>query len=75
MQISHDTGSHDPDPGPQEKSMKKSCVSFETECRINDLTGAHFLPPLRVIDPTLHSGSPLNQVLCFFFLGGGSVAV
>ncbi len=32
MQISHDPGSHDPDPGPQEKSMKKSCVSFETEC-------------------------------------------
>ena len=28
----HDPGSHDPDPGPQEKSMKKSCVSFETEC-------------------------------------------
>ncbi len=25
-------GLHDPDPGPQEKSMKKSCVSFETEC-------------------------------------------
>ncbi len=32
MQISHDPGSHDPDPGPQKKSMKKSCVSFETEC-------------------------------------------
>ena len=32
MHISHDPGSHDPDPGPQEKSMKKSCVSFETEC-------------------------------------------
>ncbi len=32
MQISHDPGSHDSDPGPQEKSMKKSCVSFETEC-------------------------------------------
>ncbi len=31
--ISHDPGSHDPDPGPQEKSMKKSCVSVETECR------------------------------------------
>ncbi len=30
--ISHDPGSHDPDPGPQEKSTKKSCVSFETEC-------------------------------------------
>ncbi len=28
----HDPGSHDPDPGPQEKSTKKSCVSFETEC-------------------------------------------
>ena len=26
---------HDPDPGPQEKSMKKSCVSFETECMIS----------------------------------------
>ncbi len=24
MQISHDPGSHDPDPGPQEKSMKTS---------------------------------------------------
>ncbi len=34
MQISHDPGSHDPDPGLQEKSMKKSCVSFETECRM-----------------------------------------
>ncbi len=33
MQIFHDPGSHDPDPGPQEKSMKKSCVSFEAECR------------------------------------------
>ena len=32
VQISHDPGSHDPDPGPQEKSTKKSCVSFETEC-------------------------------------------
>ncbi len=32
MEISHDLGSHDPDPGPQEKSAKKSCVSFETEC-------------------------------------------
>ncbi len=32
MQISHDPGSHDPNPGPQEKSMKKSCVSLETEC-------------------------------------------
>ena len=29
-QISHDLGSHDP--GPREKSMKKSCVSFDTEC-------------------------------------------
>ena len=29
---SHDPGLHDPDPGPQEKSMKKSCVSFETGC-------------------------------------------
>ncbi len=35
MQISHDPGLHDPDPGPQEKSMKKSCVSFETECRMD----------------------------------------
>ncbi len=33
IQISHDPGSHEPDPGPQEKSTKKSCVSFETECR------------------------------------------
>ena len=32
MQISHDPRTHDPDPGPQEKAMKKSCVSFETEC-------------------------------------------
>ncbi len=31
--VYHDPGSHDSDPGPQEKSMKKSCVSFETECR------------------------------------------
>ncbi len=30
--ISHDPRSHDPDPGPKEKSMKKSCTSFETEC-------------------------------------------
>ncbi len=35
IHISHDPGSHDPDPGPQEKSMKKSCVSFETECTIH----------------------------------------
>ncbi len=34
MQISHDPGSNDPDPGPQENSMKKSCVSFETECSL-----------------------------------------
>ncbi len=34
MQISYDPGLHDPDPGPQEKSKKKSCVSFETECII-----------------------------------------
>ena len=26
------TPGHDPDPGPQEKPTKKSCVSFETEC-------------------------------------------
>ncbi len=32
MPISHDPGSQDIDPGPQEKSTKKSCVSFETEC-------------------------------------------
>ncbi len=32
MQISHDPGSHDPDPGPQGKCIEKSCVSFETEC-------------------------------------------
>ena len=32
MQISHDPGSRDSDPGPQEKSMKKRCVSFEIEC-------------------------------------------
>ncbi len=31
-EISYDPGSHEPDPGPQEKSTKKSCVSFETEC-------------------------------------------
>ncbi len=31
--VIHDPGSHDPDPGPREKSMKKSSVSFETECR------------------------------------------
>ena len=35
MQISHDPGSHDPDPGPQEKSTKKSCVSFGKECMID----------------------------------------
>ncbi len=34
MQMSHDPGSHDSDPGSQEKSMKKSCVSFEAECSI-----------------------------------------
>ena len=34
MQMSHDPGSHDPDPGLHEKSMTKSCVSFETECRL-----------------------------------------
>ena len=33
MHISRDSGLHDSDPGPQEKSMKKSCVSFETECK------------------------------------------
>ncbi len=30
--ISDYPGLHDPDPGPQEKSTNKSCVSFETEC-------------------------------------------
>ena len=34
QQCSYDPGSHDTDPGPKEKSMKKSCVSFETECNI-----------------------------------------
>ncbi len=33
MQISHDPGQHDPDPGPQEKSTMKSCISFETQCK------------------------------------------
>ena len=33
MQIFHDPGSHDPDPGPQGKSTKKSCISFETQCK------------------------------------------
>ncbi len=46
MQISHDPGSHDPDPGPQEKSMKKSCVSFETECKTRDLV---MVSPLGVL--------------------------
>ncbi len=31
---------HFPDLGPQEKSMKKSCVSFETECSIFTLVRA-----------------------------------
>ncbi len=30
MQISYDPRLHDPDPGPLEKSRKKSCVSFQT---------------------------------------------
>ncbi len=30
--VIHDPGSQDPDPGRQEKSMKNSCVSFDTEC-------------------------------------------
>ncbi len=38
VQISHDPRSHDPDPGPQEKFMKKSCVSFETEFIMKHLT-------------------------------------
>ena len=37
MQISHNPRSHDSDPGPQEKSMRKSCVSFETECILGRL--------------------------------------
>ncbi len=32
MQISHDPRLHDPDPGPQEKSTEKSCVSFGKDC-------------------------------------------
>ncbi len=40
MQMSLDPGSHDPDPGPQEKSTEKSYVSFETECSAQ--TGACF---------------------------------
>ena len=30
-------GSHDPDPGTQEKGAKKSCVSFETGCSNNSV--------------------------------------
>ena len=30
----YDPMSHDPDPGPPEKSTKKSCISFETECML-----------------------------------------
>ena len=33
MQISHDPRLHDPDPGPQEKSTKKSCVSLGKGCK------------------------------------------
>ncbi len=32
MQISDDPRLHDPDPGPQEKSTEKSCVSFGKDC-------------------------------------------
>ena len=32
LRSSHDLGPYDPDPWPQEKSMKNSYVSFETEC-------------------------------------------
>ncbi len=28
----HDPRLHDPDPGPQEKSAEKSCVSFGKDC-------------------------------------------
>ncbi len=42
MQISDDPGSHDPDPGPQEESTKKSCVSFETECTCHLSDGQTF---------------------------------
>ncbi len=38
MQISHDPGSYDPDPGLQGKSTKKSCIS------IFKLGPGHFLP-------------------------------
>ncbi len=57
------TKSHDPDRGPQEKSLKKSCISFETECSrcafqttemasfpvIYDLSKA-FLPPTSTVE-------------------------
>ncbi len=32
MQVSHDPRLHDPDPGPQEKSTEKRCVSFGKDC-------------------------------------------
>ena len=31
VQISQDPRSHDPEPGPKEKSMTERCASFETE--------------------------------------------
>ncbi len=57
MQISHDPGSHDPDPGPQEKSMKKSCVSFETECSYECPIAALYVTKL-----VLHIAKPVLYV-------------
>ncbi len=42
MQISHDPRLHDPDPGPQEKSTEKSCVSFGKDCTITLPEQAYF---------------------------------
>ncbi len=39
MQISHDPRLHDPDPGPQEKSTEKSCVSFGKDCNKSKVHG------------------------------------
>ena len=38
--VSIDPGSHDLDPGPQEKSMKSFCLSFGKDCSVNHVNVA-----------------------------------
>ncbi len=61
--VMHDPRLHDPDPGPQEKSTEKSCVSFGKDCN-------------RVCDIRMTRIKTIDSFFIFLslFLGGGARA-